>query len=68
MEDADAIFKAVDQKGGHFFVCGDVQMAHDVTSRLEQIIMDKGDMTADQAKQYVVNLRVRPFNLFCVVT
>ena len=58
MEDADAIYKAIDEKGGHFFVCGDVKMAHDVTSRLEQIVMEKGNMTAERAKQYIVKMRV----------
>ena len=58
MEDADAIYKAIDDKGGHFFVCGDVKMAHDVTSRLEQIVMEKGNMTAERAKQYIVKMRV----------
>ena len=61
MEDADAIYKAIDEKGGHFFVCGDVKMAHDVTSRLEQIVMEKGNMTAERAKQYIVKMRVCAF-------
>ena len=52
------IFKAIDEKNGHFYVCGDVKMAHDVTTRLEQIIMYKGGMTSDQAKQYIVRMRV----------
>ena len=63
MEDADAIYKAIDEKGGHFFVCGDVKMAHDVTSRLEQIIMEKGNMTAERAKQYIVKMRVYMLSL-----
>ena len=58
MEDTDAIYKAIDEEGGHFFVCGDVKMAHDVTSRLEQIIMEKGNMTSERAKQYIVKMRV----------
>ena len=67
MEDADMIFKAIDEKNGHFYVCGDVKMAHDVTSRLEQIIMENGDMTADKAKQYIVRMRVCiAFSQICV--
>lgn len=60
MEDADKIFQAIDADGGHFYVCGDVKMAHDVTTKLEQIIAQKRDLTPEQAKHYVVKMRVSP--------
>lgn len=62
MEDADEIFNAIDSENGHFYVCGDVKMAHDVTTKLEQIIMENGRMTPEEAKHYIVTMRVRNRN------
>lgn len=45
------------KKGGHFFVCGDVGMASDVTTTLSKIIQEHGKMTSEQAQSYLLKLR-----------
>ena len=45
------------QAGGHFYVCGDAsRMAKDVDTALHDIIAEYGQMSAEDAKQYVKNL------------
>lgn len=47
------------QDGAYFYVCGDAEnMAKDVDAALHQIISLEGNMSADDAKAYVKNLRV----------
>ncbi|KAL8578716.1 hypothetical protein ACOMHN_045704 [Nucella lapillus] len=50
-------YQAVVKRGGHFYVCGDVSMANDVTKTLEQILMQHGGMEAEQAKHFVLKLK-----------
>ncbi len=58
MEDGDKIYEAIVNLKGHFYVCGDVKMADDVTSKVEQIMMKHGNMTSQEAKDYLCHLRV----------
>ena len=46
------------KQGGHFYVCGDVGMASDVTTTLSKIIQEHGKMSAEQAQSYLLKLRV----------
>ncbi|XP_074640312.1 nitric oxide synthase-like protein [Tubulanus polymorphus] len=54
---APNIYKTIHKNGGHFYVCGDVSMAADVTTTLELIIQSEGNMTNEAAKAYVLNMR-----------
>ncbi|GAB3037382.1 assimilatory sulfite reductase (NADPH) flavoprotein subunit [Bowmanella dokdonensis] len=46
------------QRGGHFYVCGDAQyMAKDVHQALLSIVSEHGSMSAEQAEEYVNELR-----------
>ncbi|VDI59533.1 nitric-oxide synthase, brain [Mytilus galloprovincialis] len=51
------VFDAVFKNGGHFYVCGDVQMASDVTETLCKIIQEKGKMSKEQAQSYMLKLK-----------
>nr|QCX35683.1 Nitric Oxide Synthase 1b [Octopus bimaculoides] len=48
---------AIVREGGHFYVCGDVQMASDVSNTIELILREEAHMTAECAKNYVLKLR-----------
>ena len=52
------MYEAIVKKGGHFYVCGDVQMASDVTETLCKIIQNKGKMSATEAQTYMLKLKV----------
>lgn len=56
------------KKGGHFFVCGDVGMASDVTTTLSKIIQEHGKMTSEQAQSYLLKLRVKSSTEFKIRT
>lgn len=51
------VYQTIVKEGGHFYVCGDVKMASDVTATLEKIIMTEGMMTTQDAKNYILKLR-----------
>jgi sulfite reductase alpha subunit-like flavoprotein len=53
------IFDSIMKEGGHFYVCGDVGMASDVTTTLSKIIQEHGKMTSEQAQSYLLKLKVR---------
>lgn len=58
-EHADALWEWI-QKGAYFYVCGDAQhMAKDVDSILHQIIEKKGNMSFDEAKAYVKEMKAQ---------
>lgn len=46
------------EEGGHFYVCGDAtRMAKDVDAALHDVIAEHGGRTADQAEDYVAELK-----------
>ncbi|MGM0439818.1 MAG: diflavin oxidoreductase [Chlamydiota bacterium] len=48
------------EKGAYFYVCGDaLRMARDVDKALHDIIARQGNISADQAREYVKQLRVQ---------
>jgi len=53
----DSIFDAIFNKRGHFYVCGDVRMASKVTQALELTLQYKNNMTIEEAKEYVFNMK-----------
>ena len=52
------VYEVVVKNGGHFYVCGDVQMASDVTETLCKIVQEKGKMSSGEAQSYMLKLRV----------
>ena len=57
LENGAEIFEWL-QRGGFFYVCGDAKhMAKDVDSALHTIAEKHGNMTHEQAKEYVENLK-----------
>ena len=40
-------------KQGHFYICGDVRMAAEVTNRLELALTKQKNMTIGQAKNFI---------------
>lgn len=52
------------KEGGHFYVCGDVKMASDVTATLEMILASEGNMSMQDAKNFVLKLRVTNIFVF----
>ena len=51
------IYEAVFKKNGHFYVCGEVQMAADVTQTLELILQVLNNMDVEQSKECVIQLK-----------
>ncbi|XP_045171466.2 nitric oxide synthase, brain-like [Mercenaria mercenaria] len=56
-QNAAVVFNCIVKEGGHFYVCGDVKMASDVTATLEKILSTQGDMTMQDAKNFIMKLR-----------
>ena len=52
------VYETIVKNGGHFYVCGDVQMASDVTETLCKIIQNYGKMSAGEAQSFLLKLRV----------
>jgi nitric-oxide synthase len=46
------------KRGGHFYICGDVGMAAGVTNAVEYGLQKYYNMTADEAKEYITQLKV----------
>lgn len=51
------IYEAVFKKNGHFYVCGEVQMAADVTQTLELILQVLNNMDVEQSKECIIQLK-----------
>ena len=57
LENADEVFSWL-ERGAHIYVCGDMsRMAKDVEAALLTIIATKGQLSADQASDYLKDLR-----------
>lgn len=57
-DNAAEIWKWLDAKGAHFFVCGDAKrMAKDVDAMLRKIVKEQGGKSVDQANEYVEKLK-----------
>lgn len=58
LQHSQDIYRDIFQKRGHFYVCGDVSMAQDVSKTLEIILRERGGLPALAASKYVFKLRV----------
>jgi sulfite reductase (NADPH) flavoprotein alpha-component len=57
-DNAAEIWKWLDARGAHFFVCGDAKrMAKDVDAMLRKIVQEHGGKSVDQANEYVEKLK-----------
>ena len=54
---ADKILK----KGGHLYVCGDVTMAQNVGDTLEDILGHHGNLSEQEAAEYVLQMKVMEY-------
>ncbi|XP_050408838.1 nitric oxide synthase, brain [Patella vulgata] len=54
---SEKVYRAIVKEGGHFYVCGDVSMASDVTTTLEKILQECGGMKSEVAKNFILKLR-----------
>jgi len=52
------VYECLMKKGGHFYVCGDVEMANDVTATLNKLLQQFGKLTQEEAKHFLIKLRV----------
>ncbi|XP_062619237.1 nitric oxide synthase 1-like isoform X1 [Saccostrea cucullata] len=56
-KNSQQVFNSIMKEGGHFYVCGDVGMASDVTTTLAKIIQEHGKMAAEKAQSYLLKLK-----------
>jgi NADPH-ferrihemoprotein reductase len=47
---------SIDNLGASIFVCGGVKMGHDVTKALNDICIEEGNLSAEDAKAYLTRL------------
>ena len=52
-----AISRALYDKKGHVYVCGEVQMAMGVITTLEFIFQMENNMSAEESKEYIQQLK-----------
>jgi Sulfite reductase, alpha subunit (flavoprotein) len=58
LNNAAEIWKWLDAKGAHFFVCGDARrMAKDVDAALRKIVQEQGGKTEQKTNEYVEKLK-----------
>ena len=55
------IYELIYNQYGHFYVCGDVKMAADVTKTLELALQHEGKMSIDEAQNYLYDMKVNIF-------
>jgi NADPH-ferrihemoprotein reductase len=56
MQDGDETWKLVEQEGAHIYVCGGVKMGQDVAETLNKIVASHGDLSHDEAKDYLAKM------------
>ena len=62
MNNMKEIYELIYNQYGHFYVCGDIKMAADVTIALEHVLQHEGKMSIDEARAYLFEMKVH-FNL-----
>jgi NADPH-ferrihemoprotein reductase len=53
---ASETYDLIHRQGAYIYVCGGVKMGHDVTETLKQLCVEHGEMSFDQAKDYLAKL------------
>ncbi|MGH0118444.1 UNVERIFIED_CONTAM: hypothetical protein FKN15_054296 [Acipenser sinensis] len=54
---ASEVFRTLCEQRGHMYVCGDVTMAKDVLNTVQEILSVHGEMSLDEAGEYLSKLR-----------
>ncbi|XP_044541379.1 nitric oxide synthase, brain [Gracilinanus agilis] len=54
---AETVYRALKEKGGHIYVCGDVTMAADVLKAIQRIMMQQGRLSPEEAGVFISKLR-----------
>ena len=55
---AEPVYRALQEQGGHIYVCGDVTMAADVLKAVQRIMTQQGKLSVEDAGVVVSRLRV----------
>jgi NADPH-ferrihemoprotein reductase len=55
-QNAQDTWELIDSKKASIYVCGGVKMGHDVAESLKEIVICKGQMSTDKAKDYLAQL------------
>ncbi len=58
-ENSRQMYRAIYRNDGHFYVCGDVNMATQVRETLQWIVAHHGDMSDEKAREYISDMLVR---------
>ena len=58
---SEEVFQLLTADWGHLYICGDVNMASDVTTTLKQILKSKGGLSDEEAGAYISQMRVKRF-------
>lgn len=59
LKEAKMVYEIIAVERGHFYVCGDCKMAENVLQTLKSIIQEQSGMSAAQADNFMLGLRVR---------
>ncbi|XP_012912025.1 nitric oxide synthase, brain isoform X1 [Mustela putorius furo] len=54
---AEPVYRALQEQGGHIYVCGDVTMAADVLKAIQRIMTQQGKLSAEDAGVFISRLR-----------
>lgn len=55
---SEEVWEVLNQKAGHVYVCGSMDMARDVTQALQEILISRLGITLTQAGEYLNQLKV----------
>ena len=55
-KNAEDTYTLIEKEKASIYVCGGVKMGHDVTEALKEIMSTQGEMSMDDAKDYLANL------------
>ncbi|KAK3612614.1 hypothetical protein CHS0354_042123 [Potamilus streckersoni] len=58
LQNSSEVYNSIVREEGHFYVCGDAKMAADVTSTLGEILQKERNISAQDAKNLLLNIRV----------
>ncbi len=54
----DKVFEVLHNNPGHLYICGGMNMAHDVASTIKEILVSRLGITLTQAEEYLSRLKV----------
>jgi len=54
----DKVFEVLHHNPGHLYICGGINMAHDVAATIQEILVRRLGITLTQAEEYLSRLKV----------